>query len=614
MKLALEVPSSDDSVGALPNVLTGEPPKRDLSPFGPYDPIQILGEGGMATVYLAEQQRPIRRMVALKLIKLGLDSREVISRFETERRALALMDHPNIARVFDAGANDQGRPYFVMEYVAGSSITTYCDAHRLDTRERIELFCMVCEALQHAHLKGIIHRDIKPSNILVAERDGEALPKVIDFGVAKATSQPLTERTNWTSLGRVLGTPEYMSPEQAEQTRVGVDTRSDVYSLGAVLYELLVGEPPFVLEALSGFDEFLKRICEDEPPRPSTRVSASGERSDITARNRRTNTGSLVRQLRGDVDRVVMKALEKDRARRYETPAELAADLGRYLRHEPVVAGPSGTGYRLRKFVRRHRASVLATTVGIVALLIGAGGLTLGMLQARRSEQRALEVQALRDELFLRAIPLPAAITPFFGDLAGFNTVAGSPPVVVSFDDIPAGTDISGRTFSGITFNRITFDRGVEPPSPQLIVVRAADTWTDFYLARDPENNKLFPTSGENVLSPGGTKLALDPLVENDDMELVFDPAATAVGFDILFQTADVVVYVIMYLYAADGSPFGSLTVPALGNHSQQEGSGRFLFVGFVSETPIGRIRIDEGASGLSGHPSANVGFDTFHV
>ena len=373
--------------------------------IGPYRLRQRIGEGGMGEVFLAEQEKPIRRRVALKLLKAGMDTKQVIARFESERQVLALMDHVFIAKVFDAGSTPEGRLYFAMEYVKGESITSYCDRHRLTTRERLELFMQVCEGVQHAHQKGIIHRDIKASNVLVTIQEDKPVPKIIDFGVAKATEQRLTERTLYTQLGVLIGTPEYMSPEQAEMTGLEVDTRTDVYSLGVLMYELLTGVLPFDPEDLrkSGFDEIRRKIREEDASRPSTRVGTlDEEKMTSVSTTHRVALPAMRRQLRGDLDWITMKALEKDRTRRYGSPNELAADIGRHLRHEPVEASPPSTLYRVGKFVRRHKVGVAASSVVLLALLVGLTGTAFGLLKAQRAEGQARQEAATAE----RAIEL----------------------------------------------------------------------------------------------------------------------------------------------------------------------------------------------------------------
>ncbi|MDP6931130.1 MAG: serine/threonine-protein kinase, partial [Planctomycetota bacterium] len=358
---------------------------------GPYTLREAIGEGGFAEVFLAEQQEPVRRRVALKLLKVGMDSREFIARFDAERQALALMQHSGIAKIFDAGISENGRSWFAMEYVDGVPITEFCDTHRLSLAERIDLFIEVCEAIQHAHQKGIIHRDLKPSNILVGMAEGKPLSKVIDFGIAKATGGRLTEKTIFTSRGMLIGTPAYMSPEQAEMSGIDIDTRSDVYSLGILLYELLSGEPPFHPQRLRemGYAEIQRVIREEEPPRPSTKLTTI-KTSKKVAELRCLDANALRKQLGGDLDWIAMKALEKNRSRRYATVQELATDLGRHLADEPVEAGPPSASYRFAKFVRRNRAGVAAGSLVLLALAAGIVATTWQRQQARTAERVAV--------------------------------------------------------------------------------------------------------------------------------------------------------------------------------------------------------------------------------
>jgi serine/threonine protein kinase len=375
------------------------------SVIGPYKLLQALGEGGFGIVYMAEQRVPVRRRVALKVIKLGMDTKQVIARFEAERQALALMDHPNIAKVLDAGATQTGRPYFVMELVRGVPITEYCDKAQMGTDERLRLFTLVCRAVQHAHQKGIVHRDIKPSNILVTLHDGEPVPKVIDFGIAKATNQELTEKTVFTEFRQFIGTPEYMSPEQAEMSGLDIDTRADVYSLGVLLYELLTGTTPVDPTRLrtAGYEEMQRILCEEDPERPSARLSTMGGEATVVARRRREEPEALTRSLRGDLDAIVIKALEKDRSRRYESASAFAQDIERHLAHEPIVASPPGRYYRMRKFVRRNRGPVLAAAGLIAVFLLGISGTTVGFLRARDALRGEREVRALAERSAARA-------------------------------------------------------------------------------------------------------------------------------------------------------------------------------------------------------------------
>jgi len=370
--------------------------------IGRYKLLQKIGVGGCGVVWMAEQEEPVRRRVALKIIKLGMDTKAVIARFEAERQALALMDHPNIARILDAGATDTGRPFFVMELVRGVPITQYCDENNLPTPARLALFTQVCHAIQHAHQKGIIHRDLKPSNILVTLHDGVPVPKVIDFGIAKATQGRLTDQTLFTAFEQFLGTPAYMSPEQAEMSGLDIDTRSDIYSLGVLLYELLTGRPPFDPKSLlqAGLDEIRRVIREVEPPKPSTNLSTLGAADRLmVARHRGTEPAKLSLLLRGDLDWIVMKAMEKNRARRYETPTALAADIARHLHDEPVVASPPSSFYRLAKFIRRHRVACAAAAAVALALVVGTVISTWQAVRATRAERSASRERARAEDL-----------------------------------------------------------------------------------------------------------------------------------------------------------------------------------------------------------------------
>ena len=407
--------------GAPESSAPSSPPTRSVATggearetIGPYRLLQRIGEGGMGEVWLAEQKEPIHREVALKVIKAGMDTKQVVARFEAERQALALMDHPCIAKVFEAGETPRGLPYFAMEHVPGEPITHYCDRTRLTLQERLALFRQVCEGVQHAHQKGVIHRDLKPSNVLVMTVGNNPVAKIIDFGVAKATAQRLTERTLFTELGVMIGTPEYMSPEQADLTGLDVDTRTDVYALGVMLYELLTGVLPFEPKELrqAGFEEIRRRIREVDPPRPSTRLRALGARSTEAAQRRRTEPRKLVSRLKGDLDWIVMKAMEKDRTRRYGSAADLGAEVGRHVNNEPVLAGPPGASYRARKFVRRHRFGVGACVAGVAGLVAFAASMAV---QVRRTEreraraeqesQRADRVSGFLTNLFVEADP-----------------------------------------------------------------------------------------------------------------------------------------------------------------------------------------------------------------
>src|SRR5215470_406976 len=392
--------------------------------IGRYKLIEQIGEGGYGVVFMAEQEEPVHRRVALKIIKPGMDTKSVIARFEAERQALALMDHPNIAKVFDAGTTESGRPYFVMELIRGIKITDYCDQHSLSTPQRLELFVRVCQAVQHAHQKGIIHRDIKPSNILVTTTEqGAARPMVIDFGVAKpTTNHRLTDKTLFTASDLVIGTPTYMSPEQAALTNVGVDTRTDIYGLGVLLYELLTGSTPFDAAKLlqAGLDEIRRVIREEEPVRPSTSLSTMAVPAlTIVAQHRNAEPTNLIRAIRGDLDWIVMKALEKDRTRRYQTANGLALDVEHFLANEPVSARPPSSAYRLEKAIRRNKLVFGAAAAVGAALVVGIVMSTWQMMEARnaRNDERRRRIEAQSAEKRAQAQTLAARRISYSPDM-----------------------------------------------------------------------------------------------------------------------------------------------------------------------------------------------------
>jgi tetratricopeptide (TPR) repeat protein/serine/threonine protein kinase len=482
--------------------------------IGSYKLVEPIGEGGMGTVWMAQQQEPVKRLVAVKLIRAGMDSKQVVARFEAERQALALMDHPNIARVVEAGTTGAGRPYFVMDLVKGVPITRYCDEHHLTPRQRLELFVPVCQAIQHAHQKGIIHRDLKPSNVLVAQYDGKPVPKVIDFGVAKAAGQQLTDKTLVTGFGNIVGTLEYMSPEQAEINQLDIDTRSDIYSLGVLLYELLTGSPPFTKKELerAGMLEMLRVIREQEPSKPSTKLSSSDALPTLSA-NRGTEPAKLTKLVRGELDWIVMKALEKDRGRRYETANGFAADVQRYLADEAVQACPPSVGYRFRKFARRNKRALMGAAVLALAILVVAGTLGWAVRDRESRKQEAARDRAAQqamtaarvgqvldesDDLYRRR-KLPEATQLARNALALADGGAGGPELerrarewlndldmVVRLEEIEAGTDWKVKLVEYLkAFREFGIDVENLPPEEAAARIAARPIGVDLAVSMD---------------------------------------------------------------------------------------------------------------------------------
>lgn len=466
--------------------------------IGPYKLLQELGEGGMGVVYLAERLAPVRQRVALKIIKLGMDSRQFVARFEAERQALALMDHPNIARVLDAGCTDTGRPYFVMELVKGIPITKFCDENKLSTEQRLQLFKSVCLAIHHAHQKGIIHRDIKPNNVLVTLYDDKPVPKVIDFGVAKATNQQLTDKTLFTEVGSIMGTWEYMSPEQAVVNQLDVDTRTDVYSLGVLLYELLTGVTPLDRKRLkkAALEETLRLIREEEPQKPSTRVSGLGKAASLTAAYRQAKPESLAAEFRGDLDWIVMKSLEKERQKRYESAMEFARDVEHYLEHEPVLAGPPTFGYRFKKFLRRNKTS--ASVGGLISALVAVALVSLVVVFVNRHVRQNAADQDLSLAIEAAAGDLGRAENSTIGDEADWVAARASRQRII---DLLENTDPrqlarnQAQRFLG-EFDQANDERMLAVELENVVITCATHDDVQSWTAMEKRLRKLFTDRG----------------------------------------------------------------------------------------------------------------------
>ena len=502
---------SSDADSSDRTLTTGGPGGPAAGQIGSYRLLQMLGEGGMGEVWLAEQKTPIHRTVALKLIKAGMDTKAVVARFESERQALALMDHTSIARVFDAGSTPEGRPYFVMEYVPGLPITEYCDKHKLTVKERLELFLQVCDGVQHAHQKAIIHRDLKPSNVLVVEQDGKPVPKIIDFGLAKAMAQRLTDKTMFTEIGVMMGTPEYMSPEQADQSELNIDTRTDVYSLGVILYQLLVGVLPLEAKALraAGMEAILRAIREQEPPKPSNRIRSMGPASSITAANRKEAPQSFARHLQGELDWITMKALEKDRNRRYGSPSDLSADIQRHLRNEPVTAHPPSAGYRAAKYFRRHRVVVSVAAAGVVLLAGFVINQAIQLRRITRERDRADRITEFMTNMFKVSRP----------SQAHGNAVTAREILDKASTDIGAGLSNDPQLQAKMMYTMAsTYQKLGLYPQAQSLVERAIQIQRRILGPRNPETLQSMFTLGVLLTDEGRYREAEKLYRENLEM------------------------------------------------------------------------------------------------